>query len=108
VYEPGADPDNKETRAITSGKLKVLSEDLSQRVDPVTGGGRYHRFTVVDGVVTAPGYWTPGAVNLSSLDAGTYDFYLKAGVKAGPDDFEARLLYLECWGAVEPAIQEAA
>jgi hypothetical protein len=102
VFEVGANRNDDDVRAVTSGTLEILSEDLARRYP-------YSQFTTTtndDGEIVAldPGYWKPGAANLDRLDAGTYDLYLDAGEKNGWDDFEARLLYLVFYGRAEPVI----
>lgn len=101
---PDADPAAEGARPEASGNMPVVAEELQLRVDPVTGGGRYHRFVVEDGEVVDPGWWKPFAVNLGRAEAGTYRFRLEAGIKGGRDDFEARSVWIEWYGVAEPVI----
>lgn len=97
VWEVGADFDDDEQRPVASGYMPSVPEELALRRP-------YSVFTVTDGVVTDPGYWTPFAINLGRLDPGTYTLRLVCGEKAGPDDFEIRLTTLEVYGTAEPVI----
>jgi hypothetical protein len=103
---PDVDPDAKEARPEASRSMPVVDEDLGQRIDPVTGGGRYHRFVAdpVSGEVRDPGFWKPAAANLGRAEAGRYRFRLRAGDKAGRDDFEVRWIIVEWYGVAEPVI----
>lgn len=104
VWKAGVDRKNTNNRPESQGSLVRLPEEYGRRRN-------YSLFeTITDGdgnvTVTNPGFWTPLAVNLRTLDMGEYVLVLKAGKGGeaiGYDDFEARLLYLECFGAVEPA-----
>ncbi|MDQ3224530.1 MAG: hypothetical protein M3Q75_13840 [Gemmatimonadota bacterium] len=89
-----------DNRALTSGNLSSMPEELAAKRN-------YSTFVVAsDGTtVTNPGFWKPGAVNLSRLDAGEYILRLVSGVKNGADDFEVRLVDLHVYGVSEPVIQ---
>lgn len=90
-WELWADPVNDE-RAIASGVMPAVAEELALRRP-------YAQFSEAD-----PGFWVPFAINLSRVDPGSYTLRLVSGVKAGPDDFEVRLVSLDVWGIAEPVI----
>lgn len=97
IWKAGVDQDNDDNRPETSGNMPVMNEDLRLNRP-------YSRFTVVNGVVTDAGFWAPFAISLRSLEAGDWLLKLVAGKSAGLDDFEARLVILELYGTVEPAL----
>lgn len=97
VHLVGADRDADGYRPAASGNMPTVPEELALRRN-------YSIFTVTGDEVTTPGFWTPFAVNLSRLDAGSYTFELVPGIKGGKDDFEVRLVHVDVYGVAEPVI----
>lgn len=93
VYLPGEDPDDDDVRPQASGTMPTMPEDLAARKD-----------------YTNLANWSPFAVNLNRLEAGSYVLRLVCGTKSDVDDFEVQAVDLHIHGTNEPVIvpQEAA
>lgn len=84
-WEMRSNPDAEQ--ADSSDNMPVVDEELSSR-RPYWDGLRW---------------WKPFGVSFRNVEAGDQWFRLVAGEKSGLDDFEVSGVYLEIYGATEPA-----
>lgn len=92
VWLPGSDYDDDSQRPVATGTMPSMPEDLAAHKD-----------------YTNLANWSPFAVNLNRLDAGSYVLRLVCGTKSDVDDFEVRDVELRVHGTNEPVVvpQEA-
>lgn len=88
IWKAGTDRNDKKNKAESSGTMPPMAEDYALR-RPYGSGLTW---------------WSRFAINLRSVEAGSYDLVLTCGDNAGVDDFEVQQVALDLYGTVEPAV----